>query len=225
LVDVSGSAMTFKATTNNNTIIVNSAAQPLNVVSQAGIAVSGSSGTQKIVSGSFSGLDKASYSVDFGTAEIRHFAASGYFQTFYSNGIESLRLASSGAILVNGSAGTSGQVLTSSGGTSAPTWKTQTIRSIITTQVVSTDANITAAAGTSYFVPASTFTANRTIDVSALNEDNDYIEIYCDNQSFTLSFAGAPVYYADNVTIATTLFLNGHYQIRRKNGRIYIIGG
>lgn len=96
-------------------------------------------------------------------------------------------------------------------------------RSIINSQVVATDANITAAAGVSYFVPASTFTNNRTIDVSGLNTDLDVMEVYVLTQSFTLSFTGATVYLADNVNTVTTIAMNSHFTIRRKNGRLYII--
>jgi hypothetical protein len=96
-------------------------------------------------------------------------------------------------------------------------------RTIITSQVIGTDANITASPGVSYFTPATTLSANRTVDVTALNTDNDYIEIYYDNQSFTVSFTGQSVYFSDNITTVGNLVIDQHYQIRRKNGRLYII--
>jgi hypothetical protein len=98
-----------------------------------------------------------------------------------------------------------------------------TSRTIINSQTVVTDANITAAAGVSYFAAANIFSTARTIDVSALNTDNDYIEIYLDTQTSNLSFTGASVYLADNTTTVTNLLVRANYQIRRKNGRLYII--
>lgn len=95
-------------------------------------------------------------------------------------------------------------------------------RATITSQTIATDANITAAAGVSYFASANLFTAARTIDVSALNTDNDYIEIYLDTQTFNLSFTGASVYLSDNTTTVSNLPVRVHINIRRKNGRLYI---
>lgn len=138
------------------------------------------------------------------------------------NTIERLRISSTGAFGLSGTNyGSSGQVLTSQGSGSAPVWST--LRTIINTQVIATDANITAQPGQSIFAAANLFTANRTIDLTALNTDNDYLEIYIDNQSFTVSFTGQSVYFSDNSTTVGNLVLDQHYQIRRKNGRLYII--
>ena len=96
-------------------------------------------------------------------------------------------------------------------------------RTFITSQVIATDANITASAGQSIFAAANLFTANRTINLTNLNADNDYLEIYIDRQTVTVSFTGQLVYFSDNVTTVGNLVLDQHYQIRRKNGRLYII--
>ncbi|MDB5199148.1 MAG: hypothetical protein JWO92_1111 [Chitinophagaceae bacterium] len=87
---------------------------------------------------------------------------------------------------------------------------------------VATDANITATAGTSYSLPAATLSTNRTIDVSGLNTNGDYIEIDNQEAGFTWSFTGATVYdgYENSVT---TLLSNTRYLLRRTNGKIKII--
>lgn len=129
-----------------------------------------------------------------------------------------------GEISLAGSAGTSGQVLTSQGANATPIWSSVASgRATITSQTIATDANITAAAGVSYFAAANLFTTARTIDVTALNTDNDYMEIYLDTQTSNLSFTGASVYLSDNTTLVSNILVQTHYQIRRKNGRLYII--
>ena len=97
-------------------------------------------------------------------------------------------------------------------------------RAFITSQVIATDANITASAGQSIFAAANLFTANRTIDLSGLNQDGDYLEIYLgSSQNFNLSPTGQVLYFSDNVNTVTNFLTQLHYQIRRKNGRLYII--
>lgn len=97
-------------------------------------------------------------------------------------------------------------------------------RTFITSQVIATDANITASAGQSIVATANLFTANRTIDLSGLNQDNDYLEIYLgSSQNFNLSPTGQTLYFSDDVNTVTKFLTQLHYQIRRKNGRLYII--
>ena len=115
--------------------------------------------------------------------------------------------------------GTSGQILTSSG--TAPVWST--VRTYSTSQITGTDANITASAGTTIYLPAATLTANRTIDMTNLNTDLDYIVIANNEAGFTWSFTGQSVYYADGVTTITNLYANANYIIQRINGKLRII--
>lgn len=89
--------------------------------------------------------------------------------------------------------------------------------------VVGTDANITAAAGTVYHLPAATLSANRTINVSALTTENDYIEILNNEAGFTWSFTGATVYLVDRTTTVTNLVTDAHYKIRLINGKLIIL--
>ena len=185
---------------------------------------------------------------------------------------ERLSLRSNGVILVGGSAGTSGQVLTSQGA-SAAIWQTSSSgfadpmttigdlifrdasnvtarlgrgtanqvltsdgtnlswttpaggssRNIAAFEVIGTNANITAAAGTVYYLPSATLSANRTIDVTALNTNLDYLEIHNNETGFTWSFTGASVYFSDNTTLVTTILADTNYIIRRSNGRLRII--
>lgn len=90
-------------------------------------------------------------------------------------------------------------------------------------QAIGTDANITAAAGTTYDLPTATLSANRTIDVSGLNTDGDYIEVLNNEAGFTWSFTGATVYLVDRTTTVTNLLTAAFYQIRRINGKLIII--
>jgi hypothetical protein len=89
--------MTFVGSTENQ-LISNTASAPFRFSTQAGIIVSGSGGQQYMIRGQFSGSDKAYYSVDFGTAEARLFAAAGgYFHTIYASGVEQLRVSGTSA--------------------------------------------------------------------------------------------------------------------------------
>jgi len=88
--------------------------------------------------------------------------------------------------------------------------------------VTGTNANITAAAGTSYHLPAATLSTNRTIDVSGLNVAGDYLEISNQEAGFTWSFTGASVYLADETTV-TILLAQTNYIIRFINGKLRII--
>ena len=92
-------------------------------------------------------------------------------------------------------------------------------RAITVRQVVGTNANITAIPGTIYALPAATLSTNRTIDVSALNADRDYIEIDNLEAGFTWSFTGATVYLQDGTTTVTNLAV-GYYKFKRINGKI-----
>jgi hypothetical protein len=96
-------------------------------------------------------------------------------------------------------------------------------RNFSATQVTSTDANITATFGTTYILPAATLTANRTIDMTALNTAMDYVEIINLEAGFTWSFTGQSVYFADGVTTVTNLLANTNYIIRNINGKLRII--
>lgn len=96
-------------------------------------------------------------------------------------------------------------------------------RTYIVAQVVGTNANITATYGTTYYLPAATLSTARTIDMTALNTDMDYIEITNNEGGFTWSFTGQTVYLADNTTTVSALNNNTTYQIRRINGRLRVI--
>lgn len=96
-------------------------------------------------------------------------------------------------------------------------------RMVISNQTVATDANVTAAAGYVYDLPAATLSTNRNFDVTALNTDGDYIEILNNEAGFTWTFTGATVYLIDRTTTVTTLTTASFYQLRRINGKIIII--
>lgn len=89
------------------------------------------------------------------------------------------------------------------------------------TQSVATDANITATNNYLYVIPAATLTANRTIDVSGLTNNLDYIEVVTYEPTFTYSFTGATVYLLDGVTTVTTI-TNPLTIIKRINGKLTI---
>ncbi len=95
-------------------------------------------------------------------------------------------------------------------------------RNMITSTAIATDANITAVAGRAYALPASTLTANRTIDVSGLTIDGDYVEFQNQETGFLWSFTGATVYDSDGVTAITELLLQANSCLRVLNGKIII---
>jgi len=86
--------------------------------------------------------------------------------------------------------------------------------------VVGSNSNMIVTAGSVIHLPAGTLTANRTIDLSGLNTDNDYLEIQ-NNQtgSFTWSFTGQTVYLSDRTT-ALTILPTGISVLRRIDGRL-----
>jgi hypothetical protein len=86
--------------------------------------------------------------------------------------------------------------------------------------VVGSNSNITVVAGSIIHLPAGTLTASRTINLSGLNTDNDYLEIQ-NNQSggFVWSFTGQTVYLSDRTTTLTVLPI-GIIILRRINGKL-----
>ena len=88
--------------------------------------------------------------------------------------------------------------------------------------IISVDANIVAAPGMSYSLPAATLTTNKTIDLTAINSESDYLEIDNQETGFTWSFIGGIVYDAYE-NIVTILTANTRYILRRSNGKIKII--
>ena len=87
---------------------------------------------------------------------------------------------------------------------------------------VSTDANLVVAPGVSYTLPAATLTANRTIDLTAINTNADYVEFDNQEAGFTWTFINGPVYDAYE-GLVTTVFANTRYILRRSNGKIKIM--
>lgn len=95
-------------------------------------------------------------------------------------------------------------------------------RKMVYTETTATDANITAVAGTAYHLPAATLSTGRTIDVTNLNANGDYVEFYNNEEGFVWSFTGATVYDSDGVTAITELLINANSVIRRINGKLMI---
>lgn len=89
------------------------------------------------------------------------------------------------------------------------------------TTVVSTDANIVAVPGTSYSLLAATLTTNKTINLTAINAEADYLEFDNQEAGFTWGFIGGSVIdsYGNSVT---TLLANARYILRRSNNQIKI---
>lgn len=96
-----------------------------------------------------------------------------------------------------------------------------TPRYVAYTTEVATNANLVVAPGISYSLPAALLTANRTIDLTALNTNGDYIEIDNQEAGFTWTFTGGIVYdaYENSVII---LSANTRYILRRTNNKIKI---
>ena len=90
------------------------------------------------------------------------------------------------------------------------------------TTIISVDANIVAAPGVSYSLPAATLTANRTIDLTAINTEGDYLEIDNQEAGFVWSFINGIVYDAYENSI-TNLTANTRYILRRANNKIKIL--
>ncbi|MBL0144947.1 MAG: hypothetical protein IPP48_03475 [Chitinophagaceae bacterium] len=96
------------------------------------------------------------------------------------------------------------------------------LRKFVSTIITATNANVTAAAGVGYRLPAGTLTANRNFDISALNTAGDYIEIYNDEVAFTWNVTGASLYKADGTTLAS-LQAQTRYMIRFDGSKIIIV--
>jgi hypothetical protein len=97
-----------------------------------------------------------------------------------------------------------------------------TTRKFGNTQVTGTNANVTAAAGTVLYLPSATLTVARTIDMTALNADGDYISINNQETGFNWSFTGQSVYYSDRTTTVSNLYANLNYIIIRVSGKLVI---
>lgn len=97
--------------------------------------------------------------------------------------------------------------------------KRRTVASIIT----ATDANISAVAGTLYNLPAATLSTSRSINISALNQSGDYLEINNEENGYAWTITGATLYLGDGVTTVTQLVTNATTQIRFNGIKIKII--
>lgn len=113
--------------------------------------------------------------------------------------------------------GSSGQYLTSQGGTSAPIWSSPT-SSGLSYGGNATDADFTIAVNSIKNLPPATLTANRNITIPA-GTNGDYIEIFNKETGFTWNLIGATVYLADETTTVTSLLYNAPIQIRFVNGK------
>lgn len=102
------------------------------------------------------------------------------------------------------------------------TYTTTTDRRVAFQVAVGTDANITAAAGTAYSLPAATLTIARNIDMTNVNTNGDVVEIDNQEAGFTWTFTGQTVYDAYENAV-TVLMTNTRYIIRRTNGKLKII--
>jgi len=120
-----------------------------------------------------------------------------------------------GSIKINVGTPAAGKVLTATDSDGNATW--QTISGF--TQVVATDANITAVDRTLYHLPAATLSTGRTINVSGLT-DGQSIKILNNEAGFTWSFTGASVYLVDGTTTITNLSVNTFYELIKINGKI-----
>ena len=89
------------------------------------------------------------------------------------------------------------------------------------TTILATNANLVAAPGTSYSLPAATLTINRTIDLTLINAEADYVEFDNQEAGFTWTFINGTVIdaYGNSVTI---LMANTRYILRRTNNQIKI---
>jgi hypothetical protein len=96
------------------------------------------------------------------------------------------------------------------------------LRAIPMAQVIATDANQTASAGSILLLPSATLTTNRTIDMTNLNTDKDMIYIDNNESVWVWSFTGQTVYLSDRTTAVTNLFANTNYKIIRVNGKLVI---
>jgi hypothetical protein len=85
-----------------------------------------------------------------------------------------------------------------------------------------TNANITAAVQTRYYLPSATLSANRNF-VMPTATAGDIIKVFNDESTFTWNLTGSPVYLANNVTVLTSLSANANYQFEYVNGRWRIL--
>lgn len=94
-------------------------------------------------------------------------------------------------------------------------------RTRVYTTIVATNATLVALPGVSYSLPAATLTINRSIDLTAINAEGDYLEIDNQEAGFTWNFINGIVYDAYETPV-TVLLANARYVLRRSNGKIKI---
>jgi hypothetical protein len=103
--------------------------------------------------------------------------------------------------------GTSGQVMTVSGG--IPTW--------IGGNMNATDADFTAITNGGYNILDGVATANRVITIPT-GANGDILKFFNTEDNFTWTFAGETVYLADRVTVVTELLFNVPCTMERIDG-------
>jgi hypothetical protein len=125
-----------------------------------------------------------------------------------------------GEIALAGSAGTSGQVLTSQGANSTPIWSSAGGTYYAPSTLVSnaTDANFTATANGVHNILDGVASANRVITIPT-GANGDVMKFYNTEDTRVWSFTGETVYLADRVTVVTELLYNVPCHMERIDGR------
>ena len=125
-----------------------------------------------------------------------------------------------GELALAGSAGTSGQVLTSQGANATPIWSSAggTYYAPTTLVANATDANFTATANGVHNILDGVASTNRVITIPT-GANGDVMKFYNTEDTRVWSFTGATVYLADRVTVVTELLYNVPCHMERIDGR------
>lgn len=93
-----------------------------------------------------------------------------------------------------------------------------TIVSASPSVVVATNAAISAAVKTIYYLPAATLSVSRVITMPT-GAEGDPIRIYNNETGFAWTISGSAIYLSDGVTTVTTLLADTNYNLEYVNGK------
>ena len=95
-------------------------------------------------------------------------------------------------------------------------------RTALSGVVTATNANLVAAPSVGIYIPSGVFTANRNVDLSALNTDGDYWELYNFETTYSVIPTGLALYLSDG-TALSVFPAQTNIQVRMIGGVLRVI--